>query len=139
MKTMKGSFQLLALAGIVALSATPALAADIAAPGPEDATNELRVVNDFSGAVEVFVQDADGQTHRLGTVRSTERATLEVPAGVATAGAFQIKVIPTAPTWAPWTSAEGIRTHAFEIPEGVGLNLWLEMDLKDSRVEVAGH
>ena len=61
---------------------------------------------------------------------------LEVPAAIAAQGAFQIRVVPVAPAWSPWASAEGIRTHDLKLPEGAAINLRLERNLQDSQIEV---
>jgi hypothetical protein len=129
MRMMKGTLQLFAAAALIAFGANNAQAS-------EDASHELRIVNNSTVSVSVYVQDAAGRMHRLDRVASDKTVTMEVPADIAAAGAFQIKVVPIAPVWSPWTSGEGIRTHDLNLPEGAAITLRLEEDLQESQIEV---
>jgi len=133
MKTMRGVFEILAVAalltaGVQPASATPARGVD----SPRG--HAIRVMNNSATAVHVFVQDARGRVHDLGRVASDARETLMAPTELA--GPFKIEVRPVAPVWAPWTSPEGIGTHALNLPDGATVNFWVETDLRNSRIEI---
>jgi hypothetical protein len=136
MTKLRGTFQLFTAAALLALGANAAQAAQIAGHGDGGATHELRVINNSAGSVEVYVQDAKGHMHRLAKVARSQTGVLEIPEEVTESGAFQIKVLPDAPAWSPWTSGAGMRTHDLKLPEGAAINLWLEPDLRESTVEV---
>jgi len=129
MRMMKGTLQLFAAAALIAFGANTAQAS-------EDASHELRIVNNSTVSVSVYVQDAAGRMHRLSRVASDRTMTMEVPADIAAQGAFQIKVVPVAPSWAPWASAEGIRTHDLNLPDGAAITMRLEEDLQESQIEI---
>lgn len=134
MTKTRGAFRLFALAVLATASVQ---VAEASATEPDRAAgHEVRVTNNYAGVVNVYVKGADGRTHDLGRVARDGRATLEIPGAVAAAGPFQLQVVPRAPSWAPWSSTAGIRTHALDLPEGVAVSLWLAADLKDAKVEV---
>jgi hypothetical protein len=129
MKMMKGTFHAFAAAALLALGANTAQAS-------EDASHELRVINNSTTSVRVYVQDAHGVMHRLSRVAVSQTEIMEVPADIAADGPFRIKVLPDAPAWSPWSSGAGMRTHDLNLPEGAAINLWLEPNLLDSVIEI---
>ena len=129
MRMMKGTLQLFAAAALIAFGADTAQAS-------EDASHELRIVNNSAVAVSVYVQDAAGRMHRLSRVASDRTVTMVVPADIGAAGTFQIKVVPISPAWSPWTSEAGIRTHSLKLPEGAAITMRLENDLQDSQIQI---
>jgi len=139
MMKMKGTLQLFTVAALVTLGANAAHAAEIAAPGSTDDTHELRIMNNSTTPVRVYVQDAAGRLHRLARVARAETAIMEVPAEIAADGPFRVKVLSAAPAWSPWSSDKGIRTRDLDLPDGTGINLWLETDLQNSKVEITQH
>ena len=74
---MKGMCRVALMMGLVAFSAASAEAAELKGSGDE-ATHEVRVVNNFQSQVRVYAQDANGHLHLLGRVSRGKFKVLEV-------------------------------------------------------------
>ena len=133
MKRMRGVLGSCAVAALLTVGAQAAWAAPaVGDDGP--AGHAIRVMNNSASAIQVYLKDARGHMHDLGRVATDGRETFTAPTGLA--GPFQIEVRPVAPVAAPWTSPDGVGTHVLNVPDGTRVDLWVEMDLKKSRVEI---
>lgn len=100
-------------------------------PGPE-----IRVINNYTSPVRVYVQDTRGKLHALGTVLHADVEVLTVPESVTTQGDFRVKVFPAEPLWALASYGEGVRTGDLHLGQGEVLNFWVEPDLTQSTIQV---
>ena len=130
MKRMSGVAMLL---GLIAMSATSVEAADLNGPGDE-AGSRIVVVNHSTTPVRVFLQDAEGGLHPLGSVERGEAKTLEAPAEIVDGGEFSVRVQPTYVQHRkdPVT----IKTRELRVDGDETVVLWLERELDQSKVEV---
>jgi hypothetical protein len=123
-------------AAMIAMSATVAQAADTAGPA-DDQGPEIYVVNNHLVDVRVFAEDADGKLHKLGRVARGKLVSFEISEDIVGQD-FRIKVYPTSPPWSPTPDNYGVKTNVLDA-SGLGhVTVWLEHDLSNSVVEVAG-
>jgi hypothetical protein len=107
--------------------------------GQDDVGPEIRVINNYTSSVQVYVEDAQGKLHALGRVRHSDLKVLVVPQEIARRGEFRVKVFPSAPLWAATSYGKGIRTGDLSLEEHDTVNFWVEPDLTASIVEVMRH
>ena len=132
---MMGMYRVALLMGLVAFSAASAEAAELNGPG-DDATHEIRVVNNYQSPVRVYVQDANGRLHLLGRVARGQFKVLEVSSEIAEKGGFRLKIYPNEPVWSLIGNTNGIKTKEFNLQDGDSITMWLETDLRQSMIEV---
>lgn len=131
----KGTLNLAIAAGLLALGATSARA-ETPVLGPANNTMEIRVVNNNASPVRVYVQDANGRLHQLGLVPSSDFQVVEVPGRITAMGAVQLKLVPSEPVWSLAGQPLGVHTHDLSLKIGDAVNLFVETDLTDSKVEI---
>lgn len=131
----KGTLSVAIAAGMLALGAN-GVKADTPVLGPANNTLEIRVINNNASPMRVYLQDATGKLHRMGTVASTDFKIVEVPGSVTSLGAVQIKLVPNEPVWSFAGEPEGVRTRDLDLVIGDAVNLWIETNLDDSKVEI---
>ena len=131
----KGTLQVAIAATLLALAA-PSVKAETPVLGPRNNTLELRVVNNHASPMRVFLKDATGKLHRLGTVACGDFRIIEVPGEVMELGAVQLKLVPNEPVWSLRGGVDGIRTRDLDLRVGDAVNFWVETDLTDSTVEI---
>ena len=102
----------------------------------DGATLEVRVINNHAASVRVFVEDAKGRVHTLGTVRPAEYSAIEVPGELTALGDVKIKVFPAAPAWTSVPADSGVRTQALDADDFEAIQFWVEPDLRRSQVEL---
>ena len=73
--------------------------------GPAGDAIEVRVVNNHTSAVHVYVQDIFGRLHSLGWVNRSDAKVLTVPGKMTELGAVQIEIFPDQPVWSPTACA----------------------------------
>ena len=131
----KGTLSVAVAAGMLALGAN-GVKADTPVLGPANNTLEIRVINNNASPMRVYLQDANGKLHRMGMVASTDFKIVEVPGSVTSLGAVQIKLVPNEPVWSFAGEPEGLRTRDLDLAIGDAVNLWVETNLDDSKVEI---
>lgn len=132
---MKRAIRVAVSIGLMSLGAGPAQGATVA-PGPDGVGPEIRVINNYSSPVRVYVEDARGKLYELGRVQHADLRVLVVPEEIARKGGFRVKIFPAAPMWAPTSYGEGIRTGDLVMEEHDTLNFWVEPDLTASTLEI---
>ena len=131
----KGTLHLAIAAGLLAVGANSAKA-ETPILGPANNTLEIRVINNNASPMRVYVQDANGRLHRMGTVASTDFKIVEVPGEITALGAVQLKLVPNEPVWSFAGEPEGVSTRDLKLKIGDAVNLWVETNLTDSKVEI---
>lgn len=131
MTTKMGTFR--SLAAAAALLATAGLTAAAETP---DRTHEIRVLNHYAGAVEVYLEDGHGKLHALGRVAGSELKFLQVDDEITDRGAFRLKIFPEARMGTMVDASSGIRSVALELGEDDSVNVWLGAELARSQIEV---
>jgi hypothetical protein len=122
-------------AALVAIGSSAAQAAEVTTS--DDATHEIRVVNNHSQPVRVYVQDARGRMHQLGRVARGKLRILEVSDEIASMGDLRVKVYPAAPIGTLSGAEYGIRSKDLDLSEGGSVNLFLEATLSHSLIQVS--
>jgi hypothetical protein len=135
MTMKKGTLHLAIAAGLLALGANSAKA-ETPVLGPANNTLEVRVINNNASPVRVYVQDAKGRLHRMGTVASTDFKIVEIPGEITELGAVQLKLVPNEPVWSLAGDPDGVRTRDLDLKIGDAVNFWVETNLTDSKVEI---
>ena len=131
----KGTLHVAIAAGLLALGANSAKA-EPPVLGPANNTLEIRVINNNASPVRIYVQDAKGKLHGMGTVASADFKIIEVPGAVTAMGAVQLKLVPNEPVWSFAGDPDGVRTRDLELKIGDAVNFWVETELTDSKVEI---
>lgn len=127
----------LALVALAVGAAVPAAAAAVDTP---DTAVTLVVQNNNLQTVTVFAVLTDGKLRELGRVRSTAERTFEIPEALLQDGEnLQIKVFPYRGPKGGLTHGvlepnQGIKTHPIPVASGSIVDLWVERDLRTSRV-----
>ena len=132
---MKGICRVALMMGLGAFSVASAEAAQLDGPG-DDATHEVRVVNNYQSPVRVYVQEASGRMHLLGRVARGQFKVLEVPSEMAAKGTVRLKVYPNEPIGSLVGNTNGIKTRELTLRDGDAVTMWLETDLTQSMIEV---
>ena len=132
---MKGMCRVALMMGLVAFSAASVEAAQLKGPA-DDATHEVRVVNNYQSPVLVYVQDANGRLHLLGRVARGKFKVLEVSSEIADMGDLRLKVYPNEPVGSLIGNTNGIKTRELSLQDGDAVVMWLETDLTQSMIEV---
>lgn len=104
--------------------------------GPAENTFEVRVVNNHTSAVRVYVQDAFGRMRSLGWVNRSDAKVLTVPASWTELGAVRIEVFPDEPIWSPRAVPDGVRTMPLNLKTGDVVNFWVETELTNSYLQI---
>jgi hypothetical protein len=104
--------------------------------GPESNTLEIRLLNNHSSAVRVYVEDTFGRTRSLGWVNRSDFKVLTLPEGITDLGAVQIKIFPDELVWSPTAAPDGIRTMPLNLKAGDVVNFWVETALTDSYLQI---
>ena len=131
----KGTLHLAIATGLLALGATSAKA-ESPVLGPANNTLEIRVINNNASPVRVYVQDAQGRMHNMGTVARSDFRIMEIPGELTALGAVQLKIVPNEPVWSLAGEAAGVSTRDLTLRIGDAVNFWVETDLTDSTVEI---
>jgi len=131
----KGTLHLAIAAGMLALGANSAKA-ETPVLGPANNTLEIRVINNNASPVRVFVQDAKGKLHRMGTVASVDFKIVEIPGEITELGPVQLKLVPNEPVWSFAGDPDGVRTNDLDLHIGDAVNFWVETNLTDSKGEI---
>lgn len=119
--------------GLVVLSAVSVEAAELA--DPVDMTGrEIVVVNDYTSAVRVFVQDADGTVHNLGRVVRGEVRQFTAPTEILERGNLRVRIHPV--VRASWDGHTNIKTRTITVTDDEQVIMWLTADLEESILEV---
>ena len=136
-----------ALALLVATVGTTTLHADtfdrvapqVVASGAEGGPT-VRVMNNYSRHVRVYVVDSDNRRHLLGRVGPTKLKDLQIPAGLGQGtDTVQLKVYPVLPAPGPGVTvfeAAGIKTKEFSVQTDQVIQLYLEPNLARSKVGI---
>ncbi len=125
---------------MVALSITASAATTARATTNDDDFVTVLVQNNNLRAVTVYAVTSEGRLKKLGRVGSAETEAIDVPISLLQDGSkLQLKVFhPNRPEGglAGSLSIErpGIRTSAFVVEPGAVIGLWIDADLKASRV-----
>jgi len=128
----KGTFCVAAAAAMLLAPSASRLSAETTEPGEPI---EVRVINNHASPVQVYVEDARGRMHRLGSVASAHVKELEIPAGIAELGQLEVKVYTDAPIWSNQAERYGVRTRALDPKELEVIQFWVEPNLEKSQVE----
>ncbi len=124
-----------AAAALLGLGATPAKA-EPPVLGPATNTVDLRVVNNNASMVRVYLVDADGKMHRLGRVPQADFRILQIPGDLTAKGSVQIRIFPDEPAWSLVGDSDGIRTRDLTLKLGDAVNMFVEVNLDESQVEI---
>jgi len=128
---MKGTFRILAATAVLAFGVNTAEAAT----NPAN-THEIRVINDHTASVEVYLEDASGRLHNLGRVDNAEFRVLSVDAEIAALGEFRLKIYPQAAPGALTGATDGIASVDLWLADGDAVNVHLGGELTQSQIEV---
>ena len=132
----KGTLHVAVAAALLGLGATSAKA-ETPVAGPGNNTVELRVVNNSTTAVRVYVMDANGKLHGLGRVWTDDFRVLEISGDITAKGDVQIRVLPEQPVGSLQGEADGIESGALSLKLGDAVNLYVESRINRSQVEIA--
>ncbi len=130
---MRGTLRIAVATAFLALGAATVKAET---PGPESNALEIRVLNNYTSVVRVYVEDVFGRMTTLGRVDRSEFKVLTVPEGLTRRGAVEIKIFPDEPVWSPAAVPDGIRTLPLNLKMGDVVNFWVETNLTDSHLEI---
>ena len=125
---------------MVALAITASAATTARATTSDDESVTVLVQNNNLRAVTVYAVTNDGKLKKLGWVGGSETGVLDVPISLLQDGSkLQLKIFhPNRPEGglAGSLSIErpGIKTSAFVVEPGAVIGLWIDADLKASRV-----
>ena len=109
------------------------IAAPIQAMETEDGP-EIRVVNNHTHQVSVFVIDGNGVYHALGRLAPRDAGVFRV--AEAAEGPLQVKVVVDEPVWSLGNTEEAIRSSDITIDADEAIQLWIEPDLTASAIEL---
>ena len=126
----KGTLHVAVAVALLGLGATSAKA-ETPVAGPANNTVELRVVNNNSAAVRVYIVDANGKLHGLGRVWTNDFKVLEI------SGDVHIRVFPDQPAGSLQGEADGIESGSLSLKLGDAVNLYIESHINESKVEIA--
>jgi len=122
------------LMGLVTLSAASVDAAELSSVGNE-VDDQIVVVNQSVTPVRVYVEDAEGRRHQLGSVARGQTTTFAAPADILESGDFQVVVRPR--HFAQFARDQAsIKTGALSVEDNETVILWLGRELSQSKVEV---
>ena len=130
---MRGILRVAVATGMLAMGAA---AVKAETSGPASEAFEIRVVNNYTSVVRVYVEDAYGRMRSLGRVNRSDMKTLTVPEDVTRYGAVQIKVFSDEPVWSPRALPDGVSTMPLNLKSGDVVNFWVETTMTDSHVQV---
>lgn len=130
MKRIYGATVLIALMA----SSTAPLQAEQVGPG-DGIGDQIVVVNGSVQSVRVYVEDAEGLRHPLGSVERGETTTFEAPADMAEQGDFKVVVRPGHYSQFNRDQAS-IKTQVLRPADGETVILWLDRELSRSTVEM---
>jgi hypothetical protein len=136
MTMRKGTLHVAVAATLLGLGATSAKA-ETPVAGPGNNTVELRVVNNSTTAVRVYVMDANGKLHGLGRVWTDDFRVLEISGDIAAKGDVQIRVFPDQPVGSLQGEADGVESGSLSLKLGDAVNLYVESRINQSQVEIA--
>lgn len=123
-----------ALAAALLTVSAGSVQAETTASAPN--TAEIRVINNYTSTVRVYVEDAFGRLRSIGTVDRSEAKILSVPESMTRRGAVLIKVFSDEPVWSPMAVPDGIRTMPLNLRAGDTVNFWVETDLPNSHLQL---
>ncbi len=130
----RGTFWIAAaVATLSAVSAGPATAEPDHEPS---GALGVRVINNNTSPVQVWVEDARGRMRRLGRVAPSQVRLLEIPEEVVATGTLQVKVYTAEPAWSNAGDQFGVRTRALDPADLEVIQFWVEPDLARSQVEL---
>ena len=132
----KGTLHVAVAVALLGLGATSAKA-ETPVAGPANNTVELRVVNNSSAAVRVYVVDANGKLHGLGRVWTDDFKVLEISGDITAKGDVQIRLFPDQPVGSLQGDADGIESGSLSLKLGDAVNLYVESRIDESQVEIA--
>jgi hypothetical protein len=135
MTMRKGTLVAAVAVALVGLGAT-SVKAEPPVRGPANNTVDLRVVNNHASPVTVYVKDTRGRAHYLGRVSPSDFKILEIPGAITAKGEVQIEVYPSEPAWSLLGEAAGITTQKLPLKLGDALNVFVEVNLLSTQVEV---
>lgn len=119
--------------GLIAWSAVSIEAAELR--GPEDSVrNEIVVVNDHLTVVGVYLEDSEGQLHRLGRVGQGKVKRFEASADLLERGHFRVRIRPI--NQYPGSQGVEIKTTVLNVEEDETVIMWLSTHLTQSAVKV---
>ena len=119
--------------GLIAWSAVSIEAAELR--GPEDGVrNEIVVVNDYLTVVGVYLEDSEGQLHRLGRVGQGKVKRFEASADLLERGHFRVRIRPI--NQYPGSQDVEIKTRVLNVEEDETVIMWLNTHLTQSAVKV---
>lgn len=131
---MRGTLRVAMAAAL--LTAAGAASAMAETPEPARNTLEIRVINNHSSVVRVYVEDAAGRMRSLGRVNRADVEVLTLPEDVTDLGAVQIKVFSDEPVWSPRAVEDGVRTMPLNLKAGDVVTFWVETELTDSYLQI---
>lgn len=105
-------------------------------PGTTNEPLEIRVVNNYTSVVRVYVQDVFGRLRSIGRVERSDAKVLTVPEGMTDRGAVEIKIYSDEPIWSPLAAPDGIRTMPLNLKAGDVVNFWVETAMADSYLQI---
>jgi hypothetical protein len=111
-------------------------AAHAATVPADEASPEIRVVNNNAARVRVVLVDADGRHRTLGYVASRKAEIFTVGDQALDGRSVRVKVVVDEPVWSAANSGDAIRTRALWLEDGSAVQLWIERDLTASFVEL---
>ena len=130
---MNRIFGAAAMLGLIAWSAISVEAAELR--GPEDeVSNAIVVVNDYLGAVRVYLEDSEGSLHHLGLVGRGKVKQFGAPEDIWEHGDFRVRIHPVERD--PWSVHLRIKTRTITVEDYETVVMWLTRDLGESRLEV---
>jgi hypothetical protein len=130
---IKRIFGAAVMMGLVASSAVSAEAAQLT-DSRDKVTSDIVVVNDYTTAVRVYVEDSEGSVHRLGRVRRGQVRQFEAPADVFERGDFRVRIRPIDPYLG--SNRVNIKTRLLNVRDDEQVIMWLKTDLRETAIEV---
>lgn len=106
-------------------------------PGPAGDVLEVRVINQHTSAVRVYVEDVLGRVRSLGWVNHADARTLTLPTSMTKLGPVQIKVLSDQPVWSPRDIPPVVATMPLELRPGDVVEFRLQGKLTDSYIHIA--
>ena len=130
---MKAPYRVALILGLAAFAATSLEAAEIDHV-TDESTNSVRVVNNYLVHVQVYVEDSTGRRLSLGRVARGELREFEIPEEIAQES-FRIRVVPRPSAWSLLQDDYAVKTNPLDLEMYSQVTLWLESDLRQSKVE----
>ena len=141
---MKTKIPRIAFLAAVLTAMAGAEASQAETPGVSDsdaAVATVRVLNNHTSAVRVYLQDSDGIRHRLGRVVRLGLQTFEIPEDIVQKGQdVEFIAIPVGPSGfnISVSAAAGVETDSISLAPGQMIDFWLEPVLSSSTATVEG-